>query len=166
MTVAEIIARIQALGESQTVLKTALGTKGFAVAENDHYPELSPMVGQCEDHPYAVEGTTQLGASTGLISFPNLPYKPVEFGLMCKPLREALISTANAGYVITDMHVYFPDDNTDTITVERTRFTRTQDPTTGLWTLEVLCASDSWFQVGYEYTWLILFHLCCAEPVQ
>ena len=165
MTVNEIIGRIRALGESQAVLKSSLANKGFTTAENDHFPELSPMVGQCEDHPYAVEGITLLGASSGVISFPNLPYKPVEFGLMCKPLREALISSATPGYVVTDVHAYFPSEEATSFTVDGVTLTRTQDANTGLWTLEVRCNSNTHFHVGYEYTWLILFHLCCGVSV-
>lgn len=165
MTVAEIISRIQALGLSQQVLKDALTAKGFTCAENDHFPELSPMVGDCADYPYAVEGTTLLSISTGVISFPNLPQKPKEFGLMCKPLRDALISSSVAGYVVTDIHAYFENENSNVQIVDGVTFTRTQDPSTGLWTLEVRCDATSHFHVGYEYTWLILFHVCCEVSV-
>lgn len=160
MSVDVILNGLNLLDDKQTELKTHLQNTGFVCAENDHYPALVPLVAEICDEAYAFEGKRMLVSSTQTFVIPNLPQKPIEVGLLCKNLRDAIIASAVSGYVITDLLVLFEDDSTHTVIVDGITVSRVEDAN-GTWTLTITADSTSHFHAGYEYTWLVLSHKVC-----
>lgn len=170
MSLSSILATISKLEKSQSVLRTNLQSKGLSAVNDDHFPQLSPMVAEIEDKSYACEGTTMLVSSNGALTISNLPQKPKEAGILAQDLYSATITSVTGGYVSPAVLVVFPDDS-DMVQIEECVVTRALNEESNTYSVtfsyEAYNAehpdSPIWFHGGYTYTWLALFHSLYVE---
>lgn len=154
MSVEVALDKLNQLKTLQSNLKQSLTTKGLICSDDAEYPELVSLIPTIDHIPYAIEGKRVFVSTQSTMVIPNIPKKPVEFGLICQSLRNTIVHTAEPGFILTDLLIMFPD-NQDVYTVDNVTVTRTQDVSTGTWTLTVTSTDNTSFLAGYEYTWII-----------